>query len=275
MRGRLPKNNTHLAFLLDLFQSKKRVDGREWTDFRSFDVSYDPTCRLTHIRLGKTRLMCTLDAEISAPRKSTKPGAGSIAFSVDFLPMAHPSAVETNSFDNEIEQCLVILESLFRDTYCLDFDTLCIESNKYVFDIKCEIKILDYDGGLWDASVLAVSCAITHFKRSDVSYNSITKKLIVHSNDKPPIPLTVYYKPVTTTFGFINGIDDPIIDPTMEESLLVDGFLIIGANHRDEICLISQSGNLNVNQKSIEKCCEIALKNVKELIGYINTIKIK
>ncbi|CAK5099717.1 unnamed protein product [Meloidogyne enterolobii] len=206
MRGRLPKNNTHLAFLLDLFQSKKRVDGREWTDFRSFDVSYDPTCRLTHIRLGKTRLMCTLDAEISAPRKSTKPGAGSIAFSVDFLPMAHPSAVETNSFDNEIEQCLVILESLFRDTYCLDFDTLCIESNKYVFDIKCEIKILDYDGGLWDASVLAVSCAITHFKRSDVSYNSITKKLIVHSNDKPPIPLTVYYKPVTTTFGFINGI---------------------------------------------------------------------
>uniref|UniRef100_A0A914L3W7 Exoribonuclease phosphorolytic domain-containing protein n=1 Tax=Meloidogyne incognita TaxID=6306 RepID=A0A914L3W7_MELIC len=146
---------------------------------------------------------------------------------------------------------------------------------RYVFDIKCEIKILDYDGGLWDASVLAVSCAITHFKRSDVSYNSMTKKLIVHSNDKPPIPLTVYYKPVTTTFGFINGIEDPIIDPTMEESLLVDGFLIIGANHRDEICLISQSGNLNANQKSIEKCCEIALQNVKELIGYINTIKIK
>jgi len=37
----------------------------------------------------------------------------------------------------------------------------------------------------------------------------------------------------------------------MEESLLVDGFLIIGANHRDEICLISQSGNLNANQKSV------------------------
>jgi len=77
-----------------------------------------------------SRVMCTLGVEIATPRKSTRPGSGSIAFTMDFLPMAHPSAIESNSSDTEVEQCLVMLESLYRDTYCIDFETLCIEANK-------------------------------------------------------------------------------------------------------------------------------------------------
>jgi exosome complex RNA-binding protein Rrp42 (RNase PH superfamily) len=79
--------------------------------------------------------MCLIEAEITAPRKSTKPGAGSISFSMDFLPMAHPSAIDSNTFDTLTEQCIVMLESLFRDAYCIDFDTLCIEANKFAYKI--------------------------------------------------------------------------------------------------------------------------------------------
>jgi exosome complex RNA-binding protein Rrp42 (RNase PH superfamily) len=78
-------------------------------------------------------VICTLATEITAPRKSSRPGAGSISFAMEILPMAHPSTIDSNSLDAEIEQCLVMLESLFRDTYCIDFETLCIEANKSPF----------------------------------------------------------------------------------------------------------------------------------------------
>uniref|UniRef100_A0A914GWZ8 Exosome complex component RRP45 n=1 Tax=Globodera rostochiensis TaxID=31243 RepID=A0A914GWZ8_GLORO len=242
--------NPHSEFLLRLFQSKKRVDGRAWDEFR---------------------VICSIEAEIITPRK--KPGAGSISFALDFLPMAHPSAVDSStSSDSEVEQCLSMLESLYRDTYCIDFETLCIEINKYVFDIKCTIKVLDYDGGLFDICTLAVSTALMGFRRNDVTFNAVTKKLISHSSyDKALVPLTLYYKPATITFGFINGIDEPMVDPTLEEASLIEGSLTIGANHRNEICLMHQCGNLKIDAERIKACCDSALQNVRELSKEINT----
>ena len=45
--------------------------------------------------------------------------------------------------------------------------------------------------------------------------------------------------------------DDPIIDPTAQESVLMNGYIIVGANHRDEICLIFQSGNLSMKPEIV------------------------
>lgn len=87
--------------------------------------------------------MCFMEAEISAPRKSSKPGAGSIQFSLEITPMAHPASGES-ALDAEADECLTLLETLYRDTSCVDFDTLCIEINQYVFDIKCSIKVAKF-----------------------------------------------------------------------------------------------------------------------------------
>ncbi|KAL3097213.1 hypothetical protein niasHT_030208 [Heterodera trifolii] len=239
-------------------------------DQRAFSLS-KCICGATATSLSSTnRVICSLEAEITAPRK--KPGSGSISFSLDFLPMAHPSAVDASaSSDSEVEQCLSMLESLYRDTYCIDFETLCIEIDKYVFDIRCTIKVLDYDGGLFDACTLAVSTALMGFKRNDVTYNAVTKKLKSHSAyDKALVPLTLYYKPATITFGFISGIDEPMVDPTLEESSLIEGSLTIGANHRDEICLMHQCGNLRINSARVQKCCELTLRYARELSKEIN-----
>jgi exosome complex RNA-binding protein Rrp42 (RNase PH superfamily) len=53
--------------------------------------------------------------------------------------------------------------------------------SRFVFDIKCTLKVLDYDAGIWDCCALAVSSAITNFRRRDVTYNPTTKKLILAS----------------------------------------------------------------------------------------------
>uniref|UniRef100_A0A915CPF5 Secreted protein n=1 Tax=Ditylenchus dipsaci TaxID=166011 RepID=A0A915CPF5_9BILA len=56
------------------------------------------------------------------------------------------------------------------------------------------------------------------------------QRLIQHSaSEKPMIPLTMIYKPATTTFGFIEGIEDPIVDPSESECIRIRGYLVIGA----------------------------------------------
>jgi len=225
---------------------------------------------LTHKRsfcfnyFKKREILCTLSTEISAPRKTNRPGAGSISFTMDFLPTSLPSAYD---FNKKIEECLTLLEILYRDSYCIDFDTLCIEMNQYVFDIRCQLTVLDYDGGLWDCSTLAVTTALIALRRNDVTYSSVAKKLTSYSSfDRAQIPLTMYYKPATITFGFVDGMENyPIVDPTTEESVLINGYLVLGANHRDEICLIFQSGNLEIEPSTMLECSNLVLKRVKDL----------
>jgi len=209
--------------------------------------------------------MCTVEGQIAAPRRAGRPGAGSIQFAMELLTMAHPSATES-ALDGEVEECLTMLETLYRDTYCIDFDTLCIEMNQFVYDIKCQLKVLDYDGGLFDCSTLAVTTALMGFKRNDVTYDGIAKKLISHSpSERPMIPLTMVFNPATLTFGFVDGIDDPIVDPSESECVCVNGFLVIGTNRRDEICLMFQSGRLNITPENIIKCADVAIEHAKEM----------
>jgi exosome complex RNA-binding protein Rrp42 (RNase PH superfamily) len=60
-------------------------------------------------------------------------GAGSIGFSLEVLPMAHPSPGDLR---REVDECLNLLDTAYRDTYCIDFDTLCIEANHFVLDLN-------------------------------------------------------------------------------------------------------------------------------------------
>lgn len=59
------------------------------------------------------------------------------------------------------------------------------------------------------------------------------------------------------------------MDPNLEESMLIDGFLIIGTNHRDEICLIYQCGNLNIQPQMVKS------KDDKKLIKLIRIFRLK
>lgn len=58
--------------------------------------------------------------------------------------MAHPSLIALNK---EVDECLNLLDALYRDTYCIDFDTLCIEMNQFVIDLRCQIRVMDYVTG--------------------------------------------------------------------------------------------------------------------------------
>uniref|UniRef100_A0A915CMN0 Exoribonuclease phosphorolytic domain-containing protein n=1 Tax=Ditylenchus dipsaci TaxID=166011 RepID=A0A915CMN0_9BILA len=107
-----PRNffcNSQSEFIQKLFEKKQRIDRREWKESRAVEVTFDKDSRMATASVGETRILCTVEAEISAPRRSSRPGAGSIQFSMEFLSMAHPSANES-ALDGETEECLTMLK---------------------------------------------------------------------------------------------------------------------------------------------------------------------
>lgn len=49
----------------------------------------------------------------------------------------------------------------------------------------------------------------------------------------------------------MNFRSEPLIDPTDAESVCIDGYLVIGANRRGEICLIYQYGKLSTKPEMV------------------------
>lgn len=47
--------------------------------------------------------------------------------------------------------------------------------------------------------------------------------------------------------------NEPIVDPSESEYVCIEGFLVIGANRRGEICLVYQSGRLNISTETVKK----------------------
>jgi len=278
------------------------LDGRKWDETRERKVEYDQRHRIAHASIGRTRIMCSIDCEVGAPRKSNKPNAGTINFSMDVLPMAHPSPSDLR---REVDECLQLLDTLYRETYCIDFDTLCIEANRYVLELKCHIRVLDYDGALWDCCTLAVTTALVGFRRNDITFCRSTQQLLFYSEfERAQVPLTMYYRPTTITFGFVGAENhqiglasegvcqqqgasgevtavvkeeqqplEPLVDPTPEESVLIVGYLVIGSNHRDEVCLLHQIGQLeNVDEATLSRCTELVLARVKPVVKQITDL---
>jgi len=263
--------NQQITFLKGLFHERMRVDRRQWTQRREIDIEFNPRTGVTIARLGDTKVLCCIEAEVATPRRTGRPGAGSIQFQMEVLPMASSgSAGGETATDPEVEECLTMLETLYRDSYCIDFDTLCIEMDRYVVDLKCSLKVLDHDGGLLDCCSLAVTATLAGFRRNDVTYDAINKRIVVHPpSDRPMLPLTLYHKPVTVTFGFVDGILEPMVDPTGGEDPLITGYLTIGANHRSEVCMVHQTGNICIGPGMIFKCSEYAIDRAEETLKLV------
>lgn len=75
--------NPQVEFLKLLFAKKERIDGRRWDEIREIKLNYNRKAGVSFASLGKTRVLCSIDYEISPPRKSHKPGL--LSYSSCFL----------------------------------------------------------------------------------------------------------------------------------------------------------------------------------------------
>jgi exosome complex component RRP45 len=130
--------------------------------------------------------------------------------------------------------------------------------------------VLDYDGGLVDASCISIIAALQHFRRPDVSVDG--EDVTVYSlAEREPVPISLMHHPFCITFSFYHGGEMMLLDATLREEQARDGEMIITMNRHGELCQIAKLGGVPVDALGLLGCMNMALGKVKEITELIST----
>lgn len=158
---------------------------RKSRDNRELSVTLGHDFGSCFVRLGQTMyLFCHLNliysnlnyypkslftktsCEITEP-KISRPNEGLIELSLDLC-----SSTEKwldpyqRALPEEGIHCLRLLERTIKDSRCVDTESLCLISGEKVWQIKCHIVCLNFDGNLCEAASIAAISSLSHFKYS-------------------------------------------------------------------------------------------------------------
>ena len=157
-----------------------------------------------------------------------------------------------------------MLEKAIRRSNALDTESLCILAGQKCWNVRADVHVLDYDGGLIDASCIAVTAALRHFRRADFSV--IGEDVRIYSlAERMPVPLSMLHHPICVTLSFFCDGDMVLVDTTLNEQQLSEASLTITANKYGEICQMAKLGGVPIGALTLLNCVQVAVEKVKEL----------
>ncbi|XP_054015159.1 uncharacterized protein LOC128896046 isoform X2 [Hylaeus anthracinus] len=224
--------NCERKFVNKSVERGTRLDGRNLLEARPVKIYFGSNWGSCMVLLGQTRAVVQVTSDIQQP-KTSRPNEGMLHINVELNPMA------AQHFDagKQSESSILIsrqLEKCFKDSKCIDLESLCIVADKKAWNLRVDINIINHDGNLIDCASIATLAALSHFHRPDVT--STGEDIIIHPfSEKDPLPLTLYHYPVCVSFiTFESG--NTIMDPTYLEERVGVAQLTLGVNSYREVC---------------------------------------
>ncbi|XP_039607080.1 exosome complex component RRP45 [Polypterus senegalus] len=261
-----PLSNCERLFLLQAITEKKRVDGRQTFDYRNIKITFGTDYGCCIVELGKTKVLAQVSCELVAP-KSNRPTEGVLFFNLELSPMASPS-FEPGRHSELLVKLNRLLERCFRNSKCIDTESLCVVSGEKVWQIRVDLHLLNHDGNIMDTASIAAITALCHFRRPDVSV--IGEEVTVYSLDeRDPVPLCIHHMPICVSFSFFQQGTFLLVDPNEREERVMDGLLVIAMNKHREICTIQSSGGIMLLKEQVLRCSQIAGVKVMEITELI------
>ncbi|KAF1997081.1 exoribonuclease [Amniculicola lignicola CBS 123094] len=253
-------------FILKALQESVRLDGRALDAFRPLELTFGDEYGVADVKLGRTRVIARISCEVTAPLPERK-FDGIFQIITEFSPMASPAFEVGRPTDAEIILSR-ILEKAIRRSNALDTESLCIIAGSKCFALRADVHIVDHDGGLIDASCIAVMAALQHFRRPDVLVEG-EKATILSVREREPIPLSILHQPLCVTFSYFEDGERFLVDANMAEEQVRQAEVIITMNRHGEVCQIAKYGGATVDPLALLNCNTIALQKVKELSKFI------
>lgn len=258
-------SNNEKSFVLRLLsvENAVREDKREITSFRKISIRKLYSNGQVEVKLGKTVVISQIYAKLTAPFPD-RPNEGMVAFSIDSFHLK-PNADynQSNESLNELRTKISnLLEKSLRESKALDTNSLCIIPGKLVWKIVVDINIINYDGNVCDACVLATLSSWLSYK-----IPFLRRKGEKVFNEGKSIYLTMLHRPISVTFGVFNCKDQVkfIADCTLKEEIVMNGFVTVSANSFGEICYMQMSSNAQVSEKEMHDMLLLAHDKIKEL----------
>ncbi|GIZ44987.1 hypothetical protein CKM354_000817100 [Cercospora kikuchii] len=257
----LPSTNER-EFLLSALQQNVRIDGRAFDEFRPIDLAFGDDYGQADVRMGKTRVLVNISAEVITPYPDRK-FDGVFTISTELSPIASP-AFEVGRQDQTELLMSRILEKTIRRSGALDTESLCIVSGQKCFHIRADIHVLDHDGNLVDASCVALVAALMHFRRPDVEVRG-EEVTVFGLREREPVKLSMQHQPFCITTSYYEGGEVMLQDATLLEEHCREGEIIISINRFGEVCQVAKYGGTPVDGLSMLTCTNAALEKAKML----------
>ncbi|KAL7340183.1 hypothetical protein BJY59DRAFT_714711 [Rhodotorula toruloides] len=227
------------SFVQTCLRKGLRLDGRGMYEMRSVDVRFGEEFGWVECRLGGTRVVAQVSAEIVKPLPD-RPYEGFVSLVTEISPMASAAYEAGRASEDEVLMTR-LLEKALRRSNAVDREALCIVAGQKVWSIRVDVHFLDDEGNMLDCVSIAAMTALRHFRRPDVTV--VGEEVTVHSmTERVPVPLAIHHSPMCLTFAFFGDDSLAVLDPTHLESQLCTGTLTLALNSQSEICVLSKQG---------------------------------
>jgi len=197
------------------------------------------------VRLGRTQVLAGIKAEVGAPFRDT-PDEGVVTVNAEFVPLASPYFEPGPPDENAIELARVVDRSL-REINAVDRKSLVIVPGEKVWIVFVDLYILDHDGNLFDASMLATMAALINARLPD--YEELETGDIVLVRDRRSEPLKINHLVVSTTIAKIGK--HFIIDPNLEEESVADTRLVLSFDENLNIVGAQKAGPGSLSREEL------------------------
>lgn len=227
------------------------------------------------VTLGKTKVLVGVKVDVGSPFKDT-PDEGVVAVNAEFVPVASPMFEPGPPDENAIELARVIDRSI-RETNAVDRKSLVIIPGLKVWVVHVDIYVLNYDGNLFDASMLATMAALIDTRLPDYEELETGEIIIKEGEKKTPLKINK----LVTTVNIAKIGDYLIVDPNLDEETVADTRIVVAYDHEGNIVGVQKTGPGSMTREEVLKAIDIGaraarvyFKSLQEALGDRLPVKI-
>ncbi len=239
-----------------LLERGARLDGRRLDQLRPIEITPGYVGKAEGsalVKLGNTMVLAGVKMDITQPFPDT-PDEAVLVVHAEFVPLASPVFEPGPPDENAIELARVVDRSL-REIKAVALDKLVLEPGKAVWRIYVDIYVLNHDGNLLDASMLASMAALMTTRVPAVTREGDAFRVV---RGRYTSLLPVNHRVVTATIAKIGN--RLVVDPSFDEELVADARLGIAVADDGRIAGMQMMGMGYMTEREIDQAVELAYR---------------
>ncbi|MEZ0393910.1 MAG: exosome complex protein Rrp42 [Desulfurococcaceae archaeon] len=245
-----------------------RVDGRKLDEYRPLAIALNVISNAegsAYVKLGNTQVIAGVKCELERPFED-RPNEGVLQVHAEFVPLASPTFEPGPPDEDAIEVARIVDRSL-REPKVVKLDQLAIEPGKVVWAIHDDIYLLDHDGNIVDASMLASVAALSATKLPKLIRE---KESLVLDRATRETPLPMGPLAVTISIGVIEDL--LLVDPSLEEEQVVEAYLTFAISEDGNVVGFQKRGNRGLTPSILDNALDLAYKKAGELLERLRKV---
>src|SRR3989344_2891361 len=248
-------------YALELIRKGRRVDGREFDQFRKVEVRNNIISKAegsSRVRIGGTEVIAGVKLNLGTPFPDM-PDNGNLSVNAEFSPIASPD-FEPGPPSEDATELARVVDRGIRESHSIELEKLCITPGEKVWSVFIDLLLISHKGNLLDACSLAAVNALWNARIPKIEDEKVVRGEYLGK-------LPVVWKPVNIS---VCKVDNHfLMDPALEEEDIIDAELCIAIRDDDKICSLQKQGRSALKFNDLEKMFDLALERSKKMREHI------